>query len=63
MGKERKNESKKTRVGKDFDCSVLELVKGFARAPLCYVVLPQYVIVHPVLREMPRKVVLGLNAL
>jgi hypothetical protein len=29
MGKERKNESKKTRVGKDFDCSVLELVDGF----------------------------------
>ena len=28
MGKERKNESKKTRVGKDFDCSVLELVDG-----------------------------------
>ncbi len=29
MEKERKNESKKTRVGKDFDCSVLELADGF----------------------------------
>ena len=29
MRKERKNESKKTSVGKDCDCSVLELVDGF----------------------------------
>jgi hypothetical protein len=29
MGKERKNESEKSLVGKDFDCSVLELVDGF----------------------------------
>jgi hypothetical protein len=29
MVKERKNESKKTSVGKDCDCSVLELVDGF----------------------------------
>jgi hypothetical protein len=29
MVKERKNESKNTRAGKDFVCSVLELVDGF----------------------------------
>jgi len=29
MGKERKNESKKTRLGKDIDFSVLEFVDGF----------------------------------
>ena len=29
MEKERKNKSKKTRVGTIFDCSVLELADGF----------------------------------